>query len=207
MRVFPLSLLGLCILSPAAFADSPWAVNIGVSLVTPDNSTGTLANGVYRSTVSDATSITPAIEYTVAPNWVCELLLAVPLKHDVNLSGGGLNDTKEASFTELPPTLSLKYLFLPGQEFSPYIGAGVNYTLVYGEKTHDALANADLKAGNSVGFAGTAGFEYRPSGSQWGFGADLRYINLKSKLTLNGNDVGTLEVNPWVYTVGANYHF
>ena len=51
------------------------------------------------------------------------------------------------------------------------------------------------------------GFEYRMPNSPWGISADLRYIKIESDLTLNGNDIGTLTVDPVVLGVSAAYHF
>lgn len=211
MRVSSLGLLGALLVSSAAMADSPWAVDLGISVVNPSSSSGTLTTGLgdFSTKVSNATAFTPAIEYKFATNWEGELLLANPLSHDVKLTGGPLSDATEVKFKELPPTVSIKYLLSPDTEFSPYVGVGLNYTLVFSVKAQDVLAanNISVKAGNSFGGAGVVGFEYRPKDSQWGVGGDIRYIGIKSDVKLDGTKVGSLDVNPWVYTVGATYHF
>lgn len=207
MRKTSLVALMALVASTSALADSPWAVNIGVSELVAASNTGNLANNTFTSSVTNAVALTPAIRYTINPAFQAELLLGNPISHDVKLTGGGLQSGKEVSFKELPPTLSLKYLFAPDAEFSPYVGVGVNYTLVFSVKAKDALAGNDVKAGNSFGAATNVGFEYRPKNSAWGFGADARYIGIRSEVKLNGAKIGTLAVNPWVYTLGAVYHF
>ena len=37
----------------------------------------------------------------------------------------------------LPPTVTLQYHFTPEQKFSPYVGAGLNYSFFYGETKID----------------------------------------------------------------------
>ena len=127
---------------------------------------------------------------------------AIPFKHDVKDTK---SDTKIASFKHLPPTFTAKYLFTPDAAFSPYVGLGLNYTLVYDEKI--VLAGAKLRGKDSFGLAATVGFEYRMPNSPWGVAADLRYINIESDLTLNGADIGTLTVDPMVLGLSAVYHY
>lgn len=93
--------------------------------------------------------------------------------------------------------------------FSPYVGLGLNYTLVYDEKV--ALPNAKLRGKDSFGLAATVGFEYRIPNSQWGVAADLRYVKIKSDLTLDTGtgaaDIGSLTVDPTVLGISAVYHY
>ena len=173
----------------AAMAESPWTVKIGVSQINPKSGNGSLAGGTFESEVSTEIGLTPAIEYKFAPNIVGEVLLAIPFKHDVKDT---LTNTKIASFKHLPPTFTAKYLFTPEAAFSPYIGLGLNYTLVYDEKI--VLANAKLRGKDSFGLA-----------------ADLRYVKIKSDLTLDTGtgaaDIGSLTVDPMVLGVSAVYHY
>lgn len=201
-----LAMASLVSLPLEAMAESPWSIKLGVSQVNPKGGNGLLAN-TYASEVSTEVGVTPSIEYKFSPNIVGEVLLAIPFEHDVSVTGGGLNNSKVASFTHLPPTFSAKYLFSPEAAFSPYIGLGINYTLVYDEKTTGALAGTKLKGKDSFGLAATVGCEYRIPNSQWGVAADLRYIKIKSDLTLNGADIGTLTVDPTVLGVSAVYHY
>ena len=67
--------------------------------------------------------------YFLTPNLALELIAATT-KHDVDASNG----LDMGSVWLLPPTLTLQYHFLPTARFSPYIGAGLNYTIFYNEK-------------------------------------------------------------------------
>lgn len=183
-----------------AMADTPWLFKAGVSQVQPASDNGRLVSGALEAKVSDEVGLTPAIEYTFAPNLSAELLLAVPYKHDVELNG-----TKMASFRHLPPTLTLKYSGPEMSGFTPYVGAGLNYTFVYDE-TID-LTGATLKGDDSVGLAGLIGVNYKLPNSPLGAALDVRYINIESDLTLNGAPIGTLKVNPWVVGLSLSYDY
>jgi outer membrane protein len=204
--VLCLAMASLVSVPMVAMAESPWSIKVGVSQINPKSSNGLLAN-TFASEVSSEVGFTPSIEYKFAPNIVGEVLLAIPFEHDVKVTGGGLNDAKVATFKHLPPTFSAKYLFTPEAAFSPYVGLGLNYTLVYDESTTGALAGTKLKGKDSFGVAANVGFEYRMPNSPWGIAADLRYIKIESDLTLNGTDIGTLTVDPMVIGLSAAYHY
>lgn len=202
--------------TPALAGDSPWTVKVGLSGISPKSGSGTLTvpAGTTETEISSEVNLTPAIEYKFAPNLVGEVLLALPYTHDVKFKGGSLNlgSEKNASFKHLPPTVTLKYLFAPEATFSPYVGAGINYTIVWGEKTYGTVATVypglQLDADNSFGLAATAGFEYRLPNSPWGVTMDVRYIKIESDLKVkNGGKLGTLTVDPLVVGLSGAYHF
>lgn len=203
MRILALCLAvsSLAFAPVAAMAESPWTVKVGFSQVNPKSDNGDLAGGLVAAEVSSEVGFTPSIEYKFAPNIVGEVLLAIPFEHTVENTKG--NNAEIAKFKHLPPTFSAKYLFTPDAAFSPYVGVGLNYTLVFDEKSD----LGKLKGKDSFGVAANVGFEYRMPNSPWGITADLRYIKIKSDLTLNGADIGTLTVDPMVLGVSAAYHF
>ncbi|HEX5276123.1 MAG TPA: OmpW family outer membrane protein [Fluviicoccus sp.] len=203
MRALPLVVaLGLVagFSNVAAAEDSPWSIQIGVSQVKPKSDSG------IGLDVSKEVGLTPAIEYRFTPNIVGEVLLAIPFEHDVSVAAGTV-----ATFKHLPPTFSAKYLFTPDAAFSPYVGLGLNYTLVYGEELtalgKAATGGTSLSGDDSIGLAASAGFEYRVPNSKWGVALDIRYIKIKSDLSIDGTDAGTLEVDPLVTGLSAVYHY
>jgi outer membrane protein len=211
MRTLALSLTlaSLALLPLTASAESPWTVKVGVSQINPKSGNGSLAGGAFESDVSSEIGFTPATEYKFAPNIVGEVLLAIPFEHDVKFTNAaGVPQGKAATFKHLPPTFTAKYLFTPTAAFSPYVGLGLNYTLVYGEETMGILAGTKLTAKDSFGLAATVGFEYRMPNSPWGVAADLRYAKIKSDLNVDVlGDVGTLTVDPMVFGLSAVYHY
>ncbi len=194
-----LAVASLALLPLTASAESPWTVKVGISQINPKSDNGFLAN-VFTAEVSSEVGLTPAIEYKFAPNIVGEVLLAIPFEHEVKNAATG---AEVATFKHLPPTFTAKYLFTPNAAFSPYVGLGLNYTLVYDE----SITGAKLKGKDSFGLAATVGFEYRLPNSPWGVTADLRYVKIESDLTLNGTDIGTLTVDPMVFGLSAAYHY
>ncbi len=197
MRAIPLMLaLGLVagFSGVASAGDSPWALKIGASQVDPKSD-----SGMAGMEISSEVGFTPAIEYKFTDNIVGEVLLAIPFEHEIEAGGA-----TAVTFKHLPPTFSAKYLFSPGATFSPYVGLGLNYTLVFDE-TH--VAGADVDAGDSVGLAANVGVEYRVPGSKWGVALDVRYIKIESDVDVNGAKAGTLEVDPTVVGLSAVYHY
>lgn len=205
MRTLAVSLAvaSLALLPLTASAESPWTVKVGISQINPKSDNGFLANA-FTAEVSSEVGLTPAIEYKFAPNIVGEVLLAIPFEHEVKNAATG---AEVATFKHLPPTFTAKYLFTPNAAFSPYVGLGLNYTLVYDE----SITGAKLKGKDSFGLAATVGFEYRLPNSPWGVTADLRYVKIESDLTLDtgtgAKDIGTLVVDPMVFGLSAAYHY
>ena len=194
------SLMSLSVVAHAG--ESPWTFKVGGSYVMPKSNNGALASGAIEADVSSEVGFTPSIEYKFSPNLVGEVLLAIPFEHEVKNS---LNDSKVATFKHLPPTFFAKWLMTPGAELSPYVGLGLNYTLVFDEELDGG--GGKLKGDDSFGVAALAGFEYRAAGSPWGIALDVRYIKIESDLTLNGKDIGTLTVDPLVFGVSAAFHY
>lgn len=196
-NILVFALLGL---STSVFAGD-WQVKMGASVLAPQNDdNGTIAN--TTATVSNEIGFTPSIEYFFADSpFSVELLLATPFKHDVILENVG-----EASFKHLPPTLTAKYNFKNASRFTPYVGIGATVAVPWDEKLKGS--NAKLEADVTYGVAGQVGFNFQPADAQnWGVFVDVRYAQVESDLSLNGTDIGTLDINPWVYTLGYSYKF
>lgn len=183
-----------------ALADTPWLFKAGVSQVQPASSNGRLFNSTIQAKVSDEVGVTAAVEYTFAPNLSAELLLAIPYKHDVELNG-----VKAATFKHLPPTVTVKYSGPEMSGFTPYVGAGLNYTFVYDEQLINS--NNILKGKDSAGFAALVGANYKLPDSPLGAALDIRYIDIRSDLTLNGIAIGELKVSPWVIGLSLSYAY
>lgn len=191
-----ITLLGL---SSATFA-SDWQVKVGASAIAPSGESDLLGGALPNVSASNEIGFTPAVEYFFAGTpFSAELLLAAPFKHDVEMGG-----QKIASFKHLPPTLTVKYNFENTSRFTPYIGVGATAVIPFDEQ----IEGADLKVDNAYGVAGQVGFSFQPADAKnWGVYADVRYADIATDVELNGTNLGELEVNPWVYTVGYSYKF
>jgi len=142
------------------------------------------------------------LAYMATRNIGIELLGAWPFQHDVHGSGLG----KIGSSKQLPPTLSLQWHILPDSMVQPYIGVGINYTKFFDTKAEGALKGSDLKMGDSWGVAAQLGADIKIN-ERWFMNADIRYIDIKSKVKLNGEHIGTARIDPWVLTMGVGYRF
>lgn len=202
--------LTLATISTASFAGQ-WQVKIGGSLLQPSAEHNTLAQGLVTDAKADnGASFTPSIEYFFEDaRFSAELLLATPFKHDVDARIAGQASAKIAEFKHLPPTLTFKYHFLNSSLITPYVGAGVTAVIPFQERTKGDLEGTKLRANMTYGLAGQVGVMVQPikDNKNWGVFADVRYAKVEPDLKLEGVKIGTLNIDPWVYTAGISYRF
>lgn len=197
------AMAGLAALSGVAAAqDSGWSVRLGVLDLQPANKSdagGPL--GLPADVVHINSKVMPEFDifYTFTPNIVAELVLVLPQKQEVTLAG-----TDIGSFKHLPPSLVAQYHFLPGQQFDPYLGAGVNFTWI--TSVHLLNGAADLKK-TSVGAAFDVGCDFNVD-KRWYVNADVKYITpLQSDVSVLGTKVTTAKLDPFLYGIGVGYRF
>jgi len=185
-------------LATPMFAQSQgdWTVSIGVGNVDPKSDNGTVAG--LDADVGSSTRPIFTAEYFVRDNLGIELLASTPFGHDVTLSGG----IDAGSARQLPPTLSLNYHFQTNSAWKPYVGAGINYTIFYDESS--ALGDLDLD--NSVGLALQAGLDYAIT-EKGAVRLNVRWFDIDTDVSLNGTDIGTAEVDPWLVGVAYVHRF
>ncbi|MDN2675392.1 OmpW family outer membrane protein [Janthinobacterium sp. SUN033] len=179
--------------------ESPWLVRARAVHIDPaDKSTPVGGVGASdRLTVSSKTIPEIDISYFFTPNIAAELILTYPQKHDVKLDGGQVG-----TFKHLPPTLSLQYHFMPEKQFSPYVGAGVNYTNISGVKLPGLRLEHD-----SWGFALQAGVDYKLD-KNWSLNFDIKKVQIRSDvLTAAGGKVSEVKIDPVLIGVGVGYRF
>lgn len=190
----------LFVAAPAmAQSKGDFTLGIGAHNVAPKSDNGKLVNDTLAVDVGNNVRPTITGEYFIADNLGIELIAALPFQHDVNIKGLG----KVGSTKHLPPTLSVQYHFgATDAKIKPFVGAGVNYTWFFGEKTQGALAGKELRLGNSWGLAAHAGIDFAISEVS-AVRVDVRWIDIDSKAKLNKANIGTVNVDPLVY--GASY--
>jgi outer membrane protein len=153
-------------------------------------------------TISSKTIPEIDFSYFITPNIAAELILTYPQKHDVHVNGIGNIGT----FKHLPPTLTVQYHFMPASQFSPYVGAGVNYTLF--SKNNIAVAGVG-KLGlehDSIGFALQAGVDFKLD-KNWSLNLDIKKLQLRTDVNLGSTTVSTLKVDPLLVGFGVGYRF
>lgn len=136
--------------------------------------------------------------YFITRNLATELVLTYPQKHDISLNGANIGTVKQ-----LPPTLMLQWHFIPEGTVRPYVGIGLNYTMFSDVKL--TVAGADIDR-NSWGLAYGAGVDIRLA-RQWFLNLDAKYVNIETDVKVNGSKLTTLEINPWLLSVGVGYRF
>ncbi len=193
--------LSLAAAPAMAQSKGDWTLSAGVHQVAPKSDNGTLAGGLEVDVDSD---IKPTItgEYFIADNLGIEVLAALPFKHDININGLG----RVGSTKHLPPVVTLQYHFNSQGKVSPFVGAGVNYTTFFSEETTGALAGADLKLEDSWGLAAHAGLDFKVA-ENGALRVDVRWIDIDSKVKLNGEKIGTVNIDPLVYGVAYVFKF
>ncbi|HCR33548.1 MAG TPA: hypothetical protein DIV57_09260 [Stenotrophomonas sp.] len=179
-----------------------WTVSAGVHQVAPKSNNGSLAGGTLKVDVDSDIKPTITGEYFLADNLGIEVLAALPFKHDININGLG----RVGSTKHLPPVVSLQYHFNSAGKVSPFLGAGLNYTTFFSEDTTGALAGSKLKLEDSWGLAAHAGVDFA-IGEKGALRVDLRWIDIDSKVKLNGEKIGTVNIDPLAYGVSYVFKF
>ncbi len=200
-----LSTMGtLVTFSSARADDGPWEVRLrGVYLAAAQQSdaiTGLLpANAI---TINDKWLPDLDIEYFFVPHWSTELVLTYPQTQDVYVEG-----TKIGTFKHLPPVLTAKYNFLPGENFQPYVGAGINLTIISDVNLNVPGVSALKLNSTSVGPALQAGFDYKIQ-DHWYANVDVKWVLLGSNVYLPGQvRISSVELNPFLIGLGVGYRF
>jgi outer membrane protein len=192
----------LCAVSGSALAqESPWQVRVRAVHIDPANKSDPVGGAGASDTLHVSTKTIPEIDisYFFTPNWAAELILTYPQKHNVTLEGKDIG-----SFKHLPPTLTLQYHFTPASTFSPYVGAGLNYTRI---SSVDLLNGGARLDSNSVGLALQAGIDFKLD-KHWSLNFDVKKVQISSDVKdVAGNKLSKVTLDPWLFGVGVGYRF
>lgn len=164
---------------------------------------GTVNGTALKTDVDNAYVPEVDLTYFFNDNISAEVIAATA-KHDVFADANYLG-----SAMILPPTVTLQYHFTPDAKFSPYVGAGINYSYFYGEEDGDGFNALEVEGG--FGLAAQAGFDYWLD-DNWGLNLDVKYIDLNVDVdvvqsgttALAADDVA---LDPWIVGAGVSYKF
>ena len=185
-----------------ALAQEKGDMLLGLGLGWIEPSDGTNFPGVGKIDADGALSPTITFEYFIADRVGIELLASWPFKHDLNLDGNEIGETRH-----LPPTLSLQYYFTNKSSITPFVGAGINYTYFFDEDTSGALAANSLDLDDSWGLALHAGADFALSDKS-ALRADVRYIDIETDANVSGvGELDSVEIDPWVFNVAYMLRF
>lgn len=199
-----LALCAACMQGAPASADTDvmnphnWQLRLrGIDVVPQESSSGTIAG---HATAGDNVVPELDISYFFTDHISTELILATS-RHDIGWQPGGLN---LGHVWALPPTLTAQYHFMTEKQFSPYVGAGVNYTMFYNS---DPGTFNKVTYSNSFGPALQAGFDYKLDG-HWMLNADVKKIWMNTDVNVNNGAVrASVDLDPWVFGLGFGYRF
>jgi outer membrane protein len=153
------------------------------------------------------------LEYFFTRNVSTELVLTYPQSQTVTVQKSALGGPVDiGTFKHLPPTLTAKWNFIPDGTVRPYVGVGVNLTLI-SSVSLDRVAALNTITGkidldsSSFGIASQAGFDVKVADHVF-INADLKYVTLKSDVkTANFGKVSTVHLDPWLIGVGVGYRY
>ena len=215
--------LAAAVVAPSVFADSlaykpgQWIVRAGATTVDPrESSDNIVANGspmAAKVGLDSDTQLGITAEYMLDENWGIEVLAATPFEHTAT-GRGALSGIDVADFKHLPPTVSAVYHFASVNGFQPYVGIGLNYTLMFDEELtsefESAVDTGSVKLDDSIGLAFQAGADFHVD-EHWLVNASVRWIDLETEAEIRtdgGSKFTTdVSVDPMVYTLSVGYKF
>ena len=139
---------GVFACSAASAQNSPWSVRLGAAHVGFNTQADVFLGGVAvpgaNAEASNNTTLGLEIGYSLSPEWTGRLLLGVPPTTTLTGTGALAGTGTLGRVTYAPAVLSLTYGLGQWGPIKPYVGAGINYTIVF--KSEDGfISNLDVK--------------------------------------------------------------
>lgn len=178
--------------------------------VTPDeSSTLRVGTATVPGEASVGNQFVPELDFTyfLTDNIGVELILGTT-PHDVKAVGSPLGASVDlGDVWLLPPTLTVQYHLNPKGQVSPYVGAGINYTIFYNA---DSGAAQGIDYSNEFGWALQAGVDVAVGGN-WYLNLDVKKLWLNTDVTVRVNPTTTVradvDLDPWIIGFGVGYKF
>jgi outer membrane protein len=181
-----------------------FAVRAGVANVDPKSDTGQIAGA--ESSINSNSRFVVGASYFMDDMWEWTFDAgATTFKHRVMLAGLG----EVVSLKHHPISVGGNWHFLGGEtdsSFSPYVGLGYNWTSLSDVRGINALAGAPIEIDDSSGWTAALGSDFNFS-ENWFVRGEARYIDFDADVSLGGADIGTANVDPWVWSLQAGYRF
>ncbi|MGO9037966.1 MAG: OmpW/AlkL family protein [Steroidobacteraceae bacterium] len=199
-----LSALSAIALNSARADDGAWEARLRAVYLYPKNTSDAIDGLVPENDITINKKVLPDLdfEYFFTPHWSTELVLTYPQTQDVYVGA-----TQIGTFKHLPPVLTAKYNFLPDNNFQPYFGVGINFTIISDVSLNVPGVSKLYLNSTSVGPAVQVGFDYKIK-DHWYVNADAKYFALQSNVYLPGEvRVSTVHINPGLFGIGVGYRF
>lgn len=181
-----------------------WLIRGRAVAVIPDESSTITAIG-GEANVDTAYMPELDISYFFTDNIAAELVLT-STNHDAEAVGTSLGTVDLGDVWLLPPVLALQYHFAPKASVSPYVGAGVNWTIFYSADAPGTTVT-DTSFTNSFGPALQAGVDFQIDDT-WMVNLDVKKVWLDTDVTINGGAISAdLDIDPWIIGIGFGRTF
>lgn len=134
-------------------------------------------------------------------------LIAATTRHDLTGKNTALGNIDLGHVWALPPTLTAQFHPFPQARLSPYVGAGLNYTVFYSEGggRHAAVTDIDVK--DTWGYALNVGVDYELA-PRWLLNVDAKYLHLRPDVSVNNGAIqASTRLDPWIVGFGVRYRF
>ena len=204
MKKISLVLATAAALAAGGVSAQSFSVRAGIANFNPQSDTGTIAG--LNSSIDDSNRFVVGASYFLDDSWEFAFDTgATTFKHSVNLAGLG----NAVSLKHHPINLGINWHFLGADSssgFSPYVGAGYNWTSLSDTNGIGALAGVPIEIDDSSGFTATLGTDFNIT-DQFYLRGEARYIDFSSEVFAGGANVGTASVDPWVFTFAGGYRF
>jgi outer membrane protein len=193
-----------------------WQMRFRIVNVMP-NESATI--GTIGGDIAINNKFIPELDFTYffTENFSLELILGTS-KHNVNTVGSDLTAVAGPASTNvdlgsvwlLPPTLTAQYHF-NYDNFRPYVGAGINYTIFYSVNAGNTIK--DVSYDNAFGFAFQGGLDYDLN-DKWFLNIDAKYILLNTDVTVDASNLAAglsipakVDINPLLIGFGVGMRF
>lgn len=202
----------LIAISAAAFSQQKgeWRARLRATYVVPDASATITAIG---GSADISKTVIPELDFTyfILDRFSANLILGTS-KHKVTATNTALGNVDLGKVWLLPPTLTFLYHQPLTKGVLPYAGAGVNYTIFYGEKEGPAIAKITYK--DKFSFAAQAGVDFDIN-KKLLLNLDVKRLWLKTENTVTtiptvagGATVHSdTKIDPWLISVGLGVKF
>lgn len=180
-----LTACALCLASAQAVAadPSPWTLrtgpaNVGFSTRADVRVNGNLVPGA-NAAASSSTTLGLELSYDIDDRLTARFLAGIPPRTTLTGKGSLAGAGQLGKVTYAPAVASLTYKLMTDGPVRPYVGAGINYTIV--TQNRDGFIS-DLDTRSAWGSVLQAGLEI-PLDPLWSVSVDARKIFLKTKAT------------------------
>ena len=202
----------LIAISAAAFSQQKgeWRARLRATYVIPDASASITTIG---GSADISKTVIPELDFTyfILDRFSANLILGTT-KHKVTATNTALRNVDLGKVWLLPPTLTFLYHQPVTKGVLPYAGAGVNYTIFYGEKEGPAIAKITYK--DKFSFAAQVGVDFDINKKLF-LNLDVKRLWLKTENTVTtiptvagGATVySDTKIDPWLISVGLGVKF